>query len=266
MGWLINHEAAVRLAAFFAVFALMALWELLAPRRPQAMGRLTRWPGNLGLSALNTLLLRLVFPTAAVGMGALAQTRGWGLLPHLPAPAWVILPLAVVALDLVIYLQHRLFHAVPAFWRLHRLHHADLELDVTSGVRFHPLEMLLSMAVKMIAVAALGAPAEAVVIFEVLLGATSLFNHANVRLPAGLDRVLRGLLVTPDMHRVHHSTLPAETNSNFGFNLSLWDRLLGSYRAEPEAGQLGMTIGLETFRDPGELRLDRMLTQPLRRG
>jgi len=210
------------------------------------------------------VLLRLVFPTAAVGFALFAARQGWGLLNAVSPPFWLALLVAVLVLDFAIYLQHVLFHAVPALWRLHRVHHADLEFDVTTGLRFHPLEILLSMAIKLAVIAALGPPALAVLIFEVLLNATSMFNHGNVRMPAGLDRVLRWLVVTPDMHRVHHSVLPHETNSNFGFNLPWWDRLLGTYRARPAAGHTGMTIGIEQFRAPRELWLDRLLLQPFR--
>jgi sterol desaturase/sphingolipid hydroxylase (fatty acid hydroxylase superfamily) len=261
---LFSHEPLIRLAAFSGIFALIALWELLAPRRRQVVGRLRRWPANLGIVVIDTLLVRLVFPTAAVGVALLAQLGGWGLLPALQAPPWLAVLIAVVVLDLAIYLQHVLFHAVPVLWRLHRMHHADLEIDVTTGARFHPIEILLSMAIKLGVVAALGAPAVAVLIFEVLLNATSMFNHGNVRLPVRLDRVLCWLVVTPDMHRVHHSIIPHETNSNFGFNLPWWDRMFGTYRAQPQAGHDGMTIGIEQFRDPRELRLDRMLLQPFR--
>ncbi|EDP65025.1 Sterol desaturase-like protein [alpha proteobacterium BAL199] len=261
---LFPHEPTIRLGVFAGIFAVMALWELAAPRRHQKIGRLTRWPGNLGVVAVDTILVRLLFPTAAVGVALLAEARGWGLLALVPAPDWLAVLASVVLLDLAIYLQHRLFHAVPMFWRLHRMHHADLELDVTSGIRFHPVEIVLSMVIKLGVVAALGAPAVAVLVFEVLLNASSMFNHSNVRLPQSLDRVLRWVLVTPDMHRVHHSIVRRETDSNFGFNLPWWDRLFATYRAQPEAGHLGMTIGIPQFRDPGELRLDRMLLQPLR--
>jgi sterol desaturase/sphingolipid hydroxylase (fatty acid hydroxylase superfamily) len=213
---------------------------------------------------LDTVLVRLVFPTAAIGVALLAETRGWGLFEAVQAPAWLAVIASVILLDLAIYLQHVLFHAVPVLWRLHRMHHADLEVDVTTGVRFHPVEILLSMAIKLGVVAALGTPAAAVLIFEVLLNATSMFSHGNVRLPERFDSVLRRIVVTPDMHRVHHSVVPRETNSNFGFNLPWWDRLFGTYRGEPAAGHEGMTIGIEQFRDPRELRLDRMLLQPFR--
>jgi sterol desaturase/sphingolipid hydroxylase (fatty acid hydroxylase superfamily) len=242
----------------------MAAWEAFAPRREQKLARGTRWPSNIGIVFLDTVLVRLVFPMTAVGLALIAEARGWGLFPAVGLPTWASLPLAVVALDLAIYLQHVLFHAVPAFWRLHRMHHADLEFDVTTGARFHPIEMLLSMGIKLGVIAALGIPAVAVLMFEVLLNATSMFNHSNVHMPARLDRVLRWVVVTPDMHRVHHSIVARETNSNFGFNLPWWDRLFGTYRDQPAAGHEAMTIGIEQFRDPVEQRLDRMLTQPFR--
>jgi sterol desaturase/sphingolipid hydroxylase (fatty acid hydroxylase superfamily) len=261
---LLVNEALIRLAAFAGIFAIMAAWEILAPRRGQKLGRGTRWPSNIGIVVLDTVLVRLMFPTTAVGLALVAESQGWGLLHATNLPAWVSVLLAVAALDLAIYLQHVLFHAVPVLWRLHRMHHADLEIDVTTGARFHPIEILLSMGIKLGVVAALGAPAVAVFVFEVLLNAMSMFNHSNVRMPAWLDRVLRWVVVTPDMHRVHHSIVVRETNSNFGFNLPWWDRLFGTYRDRPTAGHLGMIIGIEQFREPAEQRLDRMLTQPFR--
>ena len=265
-----DSETRVRLGAFLAVFVAMALWEVIAPRRPLALGRSWRWPNNLGVTAFNAILLRVLMPEAAVAVAAAGEIKYWGLFNDLPPaierhlPRAAIFLLSVVLLDLVIYLQHVMFHAVPALWRVHRMHHADLDFDVTTGARFHPLEIAISMVIKVAAVAAIGASPQAVVIFEVVLNATSMFNHGNVRIPLAADRRLRWLLVTPDMHRVHHSVIRAETNSNFGFNLSWWDRALGTYRAEPERGHLGMTIGLDQFRDPAELRLDRMLLQPWR--
>ena len=267
MSWidtLLAHEPAVRLAAFGVVFAAMALWELLASRRQQPVGRRHRWPGNIVIVLLNTLLARLLFPVASVGTAAAAATQGWGLFNWLQMPNLVAIAASILLLDLAIYLQHVLFHAVPGLWRLHRMHHADLGFDVTTGARFHPLEIILSMVIKIGVVAALGVPAVAIVIFEVLLNATSMFNHGNVGIPVWLDAALRLLVVTPDMHRVHHSVVPRETNSNFGFNLPWWDRLFGTYRPQPAAGHEGMTIGIEQFRDPRELRLDRMLLQPFR--
>jgi sterol desaturase/sphingolipid hydroxylase (fatty acid hydroxylase superfamily) len=261
---LLAHEPLIRLAAFAGILAIMAAWEMLAPRRDQRIGRRIRWPNNIAVVVVDVLLVRFALPTTAVGLALVGEARGWGLLNALAFPAWAAIPLAVVLLDLAIYLQHVLFHAVPALWRLHRMHHADLEFDVTTGTRFHPIEILISMAIKMTVIAALGAPAAAVLLFEVLLNATSMFNHGNVRMPAALDRVLRWIVVTPDMHRVHHSISVDETNSNFGFNLPWWDRLFGTYRGQPALGHQGMTIGIEQFRDPSELRIDRMLLQPLR--
>jgi sterol desaturase/sphingolipid hydroxylase (fatty acid hydroxylase superfamily) len=258
------YEPYIRLGAFAGVLSLMAIWELLGPRRPQAIRRGRRWPGNLAIVATDTVLVRILFPTAAVGLALVAEGKGWGLFNAFGVPAWISIPLGFILLDLIIYLQHVLFHAVPGLWRLHRMHHADLEFDVTTGVRFHPIEILLSMVVKLGAVAALGTPAVAVLIFEVLLNATSMFNHGNVRLSDGLERILRWFVVTPEMHRVHHSILSHETNSNFGFNLPWWDRVFGTYRAQPQAGHEGMTIGIQQFRDPRELRFDRMLIQPFR--
>ncbi len=261
---LLANEPAIRLSVFLGIFAVMALWEVAAPRRERRFTRLKRWPNNIGIVVVNTLVLRLAFPVAAVGMATVAEAGGWGLLNSHAPPAWLAVVIAVVLLDLAIYLQHVMVHAVPAFWRLHRMHHADLDFDVTTGARFHPIEILLSMMIKLLVVAALGAPPVAVLIFEVMLNASSMFNHGNVRIPEGLDRVLRWLVVTPDMHRVHHSALRRETNSNFGFSLPWWDRLFGTYRAQPAAGHDAMTIGIEQFREPGDLRLDRMLVQPFK--
>ena len=247
--FLLAQEPALRLAAFAAVLALLALWELLAPRRARSMARRRRWPANIAVVILNTVLVRLLLPTAAVGVALSGETHGWGLLNQYALPSWAGIAAGVVLLDLVIYLQHVMFHAVPVLWRLHRMHHADLDIDVTTGARFHPVEMVLSMLIKFAAIAALGVPAAAVVLFEVLLNATSMFNHANVRIPPVLDAALRWLVVTPDMHRVHHSLERDETNSNFGFNLPLWDRLFGTYRAQPRAGHQAMTVGIPDFRD-----------------
>jgi len=258
-------EIAVRVGGAAVVFAIMALWEWYAPRRHLTAGRRPRWPGNLGILAVDIIAVRLFVPTAAVGVALFAAAHGWGLFNLLALPAWAAIPLGVIALDLVIYGQHLVFHHVPALWRLHRMHHADLDIDVTTGVRFHPLEILLSLAIKMAAVAALGVPALAVLIFEVVLNATSMFNHSNVALPPRLDRLARWIVVTPQMHQVHHSIERAETDSNFGFNLPWWDRLFGTYRAKPAAGEQGMTIGLPIFRDVAELHIVRLLTQPFRK-
>ncbi|HEU0199449.1 MAG TPA: sterol desaturase family protein [Burkholderiaceae bacterium] len=260
----IESEPLVRIGSFVAVFAGVAVWEALAPRRARAFRRSERWPHNLGLLLLDVVVLRLIAPGAAVAVAVLGEAHGWGLLNTLLLPPWVAVPAAVMALDLVIYFQHIMFHAVPVLWRLHRTHHSDLDFDVTTGLRFHPLEILLSTGVKCAAVAALGAPTIAVLVFEVLLNATAVFNHANARLPERLDRWLRWFVVTPDMHRVHHSIVHDESSSNFGFNLPYWDRLFGTYRAQPAAGHGAMTIGVDAFRSPEELRLDRLLAQPFR--
>ncbi|MDA8257606.1 MAG: sterol desaturase family protein [Betaproteobacteria bacterium] len=257
------NEPAIRLAAFFGIFALMAAWEAAAPRRVRLHARLQRWSANLGLVVFNTLLVRLLFPFAAVAFAVLATQRGWGLLNNLALPEWAALVLAVVALDFAIYLQHVMFHAVPALWRLHLVHHADPDFDVTTGARFHPIEIILSMLIKFSVIAVLGAPAAAVLVFEVLLNATAMFNHANLRLPAGVDAGLRLLLVTPDMHRVHHSMEVAEANSNFGFNLPWWDRLFGTYRAAARLPQESMAIGVAGLTgDPRCVSLTGMLAIP----
>lgn len=243
--WALAHEPAVRLSAFIGVFALMAVWEALAPRRARLLPRRVRWLHNLALVVLNSLILRLLFPLAAVGFALLAAERGWGLLNAFGVPFWWAFALSVLALDFAIYLQHVMFHAVPVLWRLHRVHHADADIDVTTGARFHPIEILLSMLIKFAAMAVLGAPVAAVLVFEVLLNATAMFNHANLRLRAPVDRLLRWILVTPEMHRIHHSIEVAETNSNFGFNLPWWDRLCGTYRESARLPQESMAIGVK---------------------
>lgn len=258
-------DTGLRLLSFGLVFAVMAGWEFVAPKRLRTLPRGARWPHNLALVALNTFLLRVLFPLGAVGGAIWADEAGWGAFPWLGAPAWIAFPATILLLDLAIYLQHVVFHRVPVLWRMHRVHHADLDLDVTSGSRFHPAEMVLSMLFKLAVVVALGAPAAAVLLFEVLLNALAMFNHANVGMPSWLDHTLRWLVVTPDMHRVHHSVRPDETNSNFGFNIPWWDRAFRTYREAPRAGQLGMTLGLPDLRDPAGQRLDRMLLLPFAR-
>ncbi|MGH9320799.1 MAG: sterol desaturase family protein [Vicinamibacteria bacterium] len=258
----LRYETWARLSVFVVVFAAMALWELAFPRRPLTTSKLRRWLRNLVIVGLDALAVRILFPAGAVGLAWLARERGFGLLNAVALPTWVEFSLSFLALDFVVYSQHVLFHAVPTLWRLHMVHHADLDFDVTTGNRFHPIEILLSMVIKGAVIAALGPPVLSVLAFEALLNATAMFNHANVRIPAGIDRVLRFLLVTPDMHRVHHSTVPVETNSNFGFNFPWWDRLLGTYRPEPRAGHEGMNIGLRQFRDPARLTLPRLLSLP----
>ena len=259
------HEASIRLGFFLGIFAVMALWEVLAPRRALTVSKAVRWANNLGLVAFNTILLRLLFPAAAVGMAAFASDQGWGLLNHFQIPAWIAIPAAVIAMDFVIWLQHVMVHAVPVLWRLHRVHHADLDYDLTTGARFHPIEIILSMLIKFATIMVLGPPVVAVILFEVILNGMAMFNHGNVRLPPALDRVLRWLIVTPDMHRVHHSVEDDEANSNFGFNLSWWDRLFGTYRDQPRGGHEGMTIGIHGYRQPREVSwLPGLLALPFR--
>jgi sterol desaturase/sphingolipid hydroxylase (fatty acid hydroxylase superfamily) len=259
-----NAELTLRIGAALAVFSAMALWEVLAPRRALSVGRARRWPSNLGILLLDALLIRLLIPTAAVGVAVIAAQNGWGFLNITPWPPLLEGVVGFLVLDLVIYGQHVAFHKVPALWRLHRMHHADLDIDVSTGLRFHPIEIILSMLIKIAVVVLVGVPAAAVIAFEVALNATSVFNHSNAAMPLWLDRFVRLVVVTPDMHRVHHSIARHETDSNFGFNLPWWDWLFGTYRPLPEAGHEGMTIGLPIFRDAAELRLDRLITQPFR--
>lgn len=258
-------EATIRMSCLFGVLATMAAWEVLAPRRVLNVRRSRRWTSNLGLVVLNTLAARFLIPISAVGLAGLAAENGWGALHHWKLSPAVEIPLAVVVLDLVIYLQHVLFHAVPALWRLHRVHHADLDFDVTTGLRFHTVEILLSLVLKLAVILALGPSPWAVLLFEVLLNATSMFNHRNIRLPLGIDRALRWVVVTPDMHRVHHSILRRETDSNFGFNLPWWDYLLGTYRPQPAEAHETMPIGVTELRDERVCcQLPAMLWLPFR--
>ena len=253
----------LRLAVFLGLLVTLIIAEVILPWRDDQQ-RLMRWPSNFAIVVLSSLLARLVVPVTAVAAALMVQTKGTGLFHSVNVPFWLALVASVFLLDLAIYGQHVLFHKVPVLWRLHRMHHADVMLDVSSGFRFHPLEIVLSLVIKLVVVTALGAPPEAVLVFEILLNATSMFNHANIRLPVALDRLIRFVIVTPDMHRVHHSVVRHETDSNYGFNLPWWDWLFGTYRNEPEAGRDGVVIGLETFRDPAESRIDRLLTQPFR--
>ena len=259
---LLTHETLIRLGGFLAVLLAMMLWEWRWPRRTLSLSRVRRWPANLGIVAVDSVAVRLVFPVLAVGAAQAAAARGWGLLPWLEVPpGWAFIA-ALLLLDLTIYAQHVLFHKTPWLWRLHRMHHTDLDFDVTTALRFHPLEIALSMLIKLAVVMALGAPPAAVLLFEVLLNATAMFNHGNVGLPPSVDRIARWLVVTPDMHRVHHSVRRQETDSNFGFNLPWWDRLFGTYRDQPRDGHLGMIIGLEYPRDERATTLAGLLAQP----
>ena len=259
------NEVLIRMSFFFGILGAMALWEVLAPRRALTVSKTVRWVNNLGIVFFNSVLLRLIFPAAAVGMAAFASARGWGIFNYYETPFWLAVAASVVVMDFIIYLQHVMVHAVPALWRLHRMHHADLDFDVTTGARFHPLEIILSMLIKFAIVVVLGPPVLAVVIFEIVLNVTAMFNHGNVRLPKQLDGVLRWFVVTPDMHRVHHSVEDDEANSNFGFNLPWWDRLFGTYRDQPRSGHQGMTIGIHKFRTVKEVCwLPGMLYLPFR--
>lgn len=257
-----NNETAIRLGFFIGILVLVGIWELLAPRRPLTTSKSVRWFSNLTIVFINPLLVHLVFPILPVGMAVLAKERSWGLLNNFHLPYWLAVVIGVMVLDCVIYLQHVMFHAVPILRRIHGMHHTDLDFDVTTGLRFHPIEIIMSMVIKFAAVVALGPSALAVIIFEVILSGMAMFNHGNIYIPLGIDRVLRLLVVTPDMHRVHHSVQTKESNSNFGFNLPWWDRLFGTYRDQPEAGHKDMTIGLSRFRDAKRLTLPWMLIYP----
>lgn len=247
---------------FLGILALVGSVEVAFPRRALTTSKKGRWFSNLGIVAINAFIVRVLFPAGAVGLAIWAGQKGWGLLNIFPLPYWFSVVISVAALDFVIYLQHVMFHAVPALWAFHMMHHADLDFDVTTGNRFHPVEIVLSMLIKGAAVIVIGPPALGVLIFEVLLNGTAMFNHGNVKLPLTFDRVLRLLVVTPDMHRVHHSVYPSETNTNFGFNLPWWDRLMGTYRSQPSKGHEAMTIGLNQFRDPARLTLPWLLALP----
>lgn len=253
-------EASLRFGIFLAIFAAMTVWETARPRRRLSEPRRERWPVNLGLVILDTLVVRILAGAAMFAAASFATERGVGVFHWFGFPAWSAWVITLLALDFTVYLQHVIFHAVPVFWRLHRVHHADLGFDTSTGVRFHPLEILISLGLKSAVVLLLGAPPWAVVTFEILLNGTSLFNHGNVWIPERVDRGLRWLVVTPDMHRVHHSSRVMETNSNFGFSFSWWDRLCGTYRPEPALGQLGLEIGLEEYRKP--LHLGQLLLLP----
>jgi len=259
---LLEYEPFIRLGVFAGVLALMATLEALLPRRTRRLDRLIRWPGNFAIVLIDTFAVRLVFPVAAVGFALLMAERQTGLFNQTGISVGLAAIGSMLLLDLTIYAQHIVFHRIPFLWRFHRMHHTDLDLDVTSGTRFHPVEILLSLLIKFAAIALIGPPAVAVLLFEVLLNAGAMFNHANLRIPPAMDNILRKLIVTPDMHRVHHSVLPVETNANFGFNLSCWDRVFGTYIAQPQAGHDEMMIGLPEFQDPKVQRIDNMLLQP----
>ena len=257
-----KHEIAIRLISFALIFILIALWEIRMPRRALTTSKKARGFNNLSIIAINPVLLRLVFPVLAIGMAQKAQANGWGLLNHFDIPGSIVLVVGIVALDLVIYLQHVMFHAIPILWRLHMVHHADLDYDLTTGLRFHPVEIVLSMILKITIIVALGPPVASVLAFEIILNGIAMFNHGNIKLPLSVDHFLRLFVVTPDMHRVHHSVIMRETNSNYSFNLSIWDRLFGTYLAQPSKGHKDMIIGLSQFRDHRRLTLPWLLIIP----
>ncbi len=254
------NEVSVRLTAFFGIFVAVAIWEFLSPRRQFTTSKTVRWFSNISITVLGTAVVRGIFPVLAASFAA--SQASVGILNQISLPYPIKILIAVLTFDLIIYFQHVMFHAVPVFWRLHMMHHADLDVDVTTGLRFHPIEVMLSMGIKIATVVIIGPPVLAVILFEVLLNGTSMFNHGNIHMPSGVDRLLRLIVVTPDMHRVHHSVVIRETNSNFGFNFPWWDRLFGTYRAQPAAGHEEMTIGLSQFRDQKRLTLPWLLALP----
>lgn len=266
--FLLQNEAAVRMAVFGGMLAVMVGLELASPKRRLTVGRAKRWFQNIGVVVVNTFVVRVAFfflPALAVGFAVLMADQGIGLLNLIDLPFWLEVLIGVIVLDGIIWAQHLLMHHVPILWRLHKVHHADLDIDVTTALRFHPVEIVVSMALKLLAIALLGPAALAVLIFEILLNGGAMFNHANVALPGWLDRALRLVIVTPDFHRVHHSTKVRETNSNFGFNLSIWDRVFGTYNAQPEAGHDGMEIGVNEYRNEGRQGFVWMLALPFRK-
>lgn len=259
-----QHPDVIRFSFFLSVLVLCGLWEWFTPRKILTQNKAYRWLNNLGLIAFNSLCLSLLMPILAFEAAMRAELSTLGVFNQLSLPFLVELIISIMLLDCAIYLQHVIFHRVPWLWRLHRMHHADQDIDVTTGTRFHPIEILLSMAIKVALVFALGISPPAILVFEIILNASAMFNHSNAKLPLRLDAVLRTVIVTPDMHRVHHSIIAKETHSNFGFFLSIWDRAFGTYIAQPELGHEKVVIGLPLFRKSKEQRLDKMLTQPFR--
>lgn len=257
-------EASIRLSAFIGIFTAMALLEQFLPRRERFPARGRRWATNWGMLIVDSVVLRILFPAAAVGVALWAEGAGFGLFNLIEVPFWLAFILVVLVLDFAVWLAHVASHHWLWLWRIHKVHHADVDLDVTSALRFHPAEIIVSMLWKGTLVALLGAPAVAVLVFEIILNGMAMFNHSNVKLPFGLDRLLRPAIVTPDMHRIHHSVIERETNTNYGFNLSIWDRLFGVYTAEPVHGQEGMTIGLAEHQNLQPTGLLWSLMLPLR--
>ena len=259
---ILDHDSQVRLIAFLLAVSLVGGWEVLAPRRRLSLSKLLRWGNNWLISVVNSVLLVLLFPVLAVGVAIFATANHWGLFNVLDLPALVSIPLFIVLFDLAIYWQHRIYHKVPWLWRLHRMHHCDPDFDVSTGIRFHPLSIIASMLIKMLVVLALGPPPLAVLLAEIILNVTAVFNHGNIYLSPRVDVVLRHFVVTPDMHRVHHSVMAEETNANFGFNFPWWDHLFNTYRSQPGAGHTGMEIGIDGFQSAREQTLHRLLLHP----
>ncbi|VAW03947.1 Fatty acid hydroxylase family (carotene hydroxylase/sterol desaturase) [hydrothermal vent metagenome] len=255
-------DALIRFGIFASVFLLLAGLELFSPRRPLTQSKPHRWFTNLSLIVVDTLALRVAMPIMAVGMAHIAAQKGWGLLAMVDLPIWAEFIIAMLLLDLAIYAQHVATHKIPLLWRLHKVHHVDRDFDVTTAARFHPLEIIFSMAYKLLCVALIGPSALAVFVFEIVLNASTMFNHSNLKLPLGLDRALRRLVVTPDMHRVHHSVIRKETDSNYGFFLSIWDQIFRTYIPQPKAGHDQMTIGLPTYQDDKPIKLGWSLLLP----
>ena len=260
--WLIANETIIRLSFFFGIFILVGVWELIVPRRQLNFSKPVRWYSNIGIVFFNSLVLKLIFPIMATGLAFFAMGKGWGLFNNIELPFFIRVVTSMLLLDGAIYIQHAMFHSLPLLWRFHRMHHTDMDLDVSSGARFHPVEIIISMGIKLSVIVVPGPPVTAVILFEVLLNFTAMFNHGDIYISPKIDRILRCFVVTPDMHRVHHSVSAKETNSNFGFNFPWWDTMFGTYKAQPEKGHSSMTIGISKFRNPENLHLHRMLIQP----
>lgn len=267
MGNLISqYESMIRLSVFAGVFILMISAETLFPKKQRVLKRMQRWSTNLSLTLISTLLVSLLFPIAAIGLAQYAQDQHWGILNVFNLPLWAHILVSIIALDFAIYVQHVASHKFPIFWRLHKVHHADRDIDATTGIRFHPVEIILSLFYKFAAICVLGPHMLGVFIFEILLNASALFNHANLSLPKSVDKILRIFIVTPDMHRVHHSVILKETNANYGFNLSIWDKIFRTYIAQPRQGHDKMTIGLAQYQSPKPSFILWCLTLPFKKG
>ncbi len=260
--FIIQNQTVIRLTFFLSILLIVGVWELQKPRLILKNSKLIRWVSNLGIVFLNSVLLKIIFPLTATGLAIYAETKGWGVFNIVSIDPTLKVILSILMLDMVIYFQHVMFHAVPLFWQLHQMHHVDLDYDVTTGSRFHPIEIILSMGVKFTFIVLLGVPALAVILFEIILNGAAMFNHGNIYIPPQIDKYLRLFIVTPDMHRIHHSVVVKETHSNFGFNVPWWDRLFGTYIAEPEAGRTQIEIGTPKFRDAKYLGLHWMLILP----